>query len=383
MHRLEVSHRLKAFLSLALLLPALALARGTDALAKGDDPNARLGSGAVYTMTNAASGNAVVMFDRSANGRLRESRQFNTGGLGSGDALDSQGSLVLSEDNRWLFAANAGSNEISVFAVSPNRLSLIDRVDSGGVRPVSLTVHGHLLYVLNAGPPANITGFTIALHGLSMIDDSTRPLSGAMVGPAEVQFSPYGHLLVVTEKMTNKIDTYTVGNDGRADGPMVQDSAGITPFGFAFDRRGQLIVSEAFGGMPNQSAASSYHASADGSISVISPSVPTHQTAACWVVITDNGQYAYTSNTGSGSISGYRVAHDGSLSLLDDDGITGFTGEGSAPIDMGLSAGSRYLYVLASGLHNIDAFRVNPDGSLSTVDDAGNLPPSAAGLAVR
>ena len=59
-----------------------------------------------------------------------------------------------------------------------------------------------------------------------------------MVGPAQVEFSPRGNLLVVTEKMTNKIDTYTVGRRGLAEGPMVHNSVGITPFGFEFDRRG-------------------------------------------------------------------------------------------------------------------------------------------------
>jgi len=246
-----------------------------------------------------------------------------------------------------------------------------------------LTVHGNLLYVLNAGPPANITGFRMGHHGLSMIDGSTRPLSGANVGPAQVQFSPNGRLLVVTEKMTNKIDTYTVGHDGMATGPMTQDSAGIEPFGFAFDGRGRLIVSEAFGGTPNASATSSYHASQDGTIGVISASVPTHQTAACWVVVTDSGRYAYTTNTGSGTLSGYRIDHDGSLSLLNADGVTGSTGAGSMPIDQDFSAGSRFLYVLTEGSHHVVGFRVNHDGSLTNVDSVGSLPPSAVGLAAR
>ncbi len=172
----------------------------------------------------------------------------------------------MSENGHWLFAVNAGSNEISAFAVWFHRLFFIDKVSSSGTRPVSLAVHDNLLYVLNAGAPANITGFRIGYHGLSMIDGSTRPLSGAMVGPAEVQFSPDGRLLVVTEKMTNKIDTYTVGHDGAATGPMVQDSAGTTPFGFAFDGRGRLVVSEAFGAVPNASAVSSYTTSHDGNL---------------------------------------------------------------------------------------------------------------------
>src|SRR3954470_21179964 len=98
MHPRNISRAVRAFLSLVLLLPALALAGGTSVLAESDNPDWHQG-GAVYTMTNAASGNAVVMFNRSANGTLHEAGTFNTGGMGSGDALGSQGSLVLSEHN--------------------------------------------------------------------------------------------------------------------------------------------------------------------------------------------------------------------------------------------------------------------------------------------
>lgn len=382
-HSLNVSRPVKIFLALALLLPTLALAGGTRAFAAEDDSPDHMRGGAVYTMTNAASGNAVIMFNRSQNGSLRQTGMYYTGGQGSGDALGSQGSVILSEHNLLLFAVNAGSNEISVFGALPNRLVALDKVPSGGTRPVSLTVHRNVLYVLNAGAPANITGFRISHSGLSMISGSTRPLSGPDVGPAQVEFSPNGHLLAVTEKMTNKISTYVVGNDGMATGPMVEDSAGMTPFGFAFDRHGRMVVSEAFGGAPNASAMSSYNASSDGNITPISASVPTHQTAACWVVITDNGRYTYTTNTGSGTISGYRIAQDGSLSLLDPDGVTASTGAGSTPIDEDLTRDSRYLYVLASGAHSIAGFRVNHDGSLSRVEDRGNLPAGVVGLAVR
>jgi 6-phosphogluconolactonase (cycloisomerase 2 family) len=251
--------------------------------------------------------------------------------------------------------------------------------------PISLTVHGNLLYVLNAGGSGNITGFTVDRGQLTPLAGSTQPLSnggvGSAPGPAQISFTPDGQQLVVTEKASNSILTYAIGAGGLASAPTVHPSAGMTPFGFAFNRRGYLIVSEAFGGAPDASAASSY-ALGGSDLQVISPSVPTHQTAACWVVVTGNGKYAYTTNTGSGSVSGYQVGRDGSLTLLDADGVTGDTGPGSMPTDAALSVGSRYLYVLNSGTHTVAAFQVNGDGSLAPLGEV-SIPAGAVGIAAR
>jgi 6-phosphogluconolactonase (cycloisomerase 2 family) len=150
-----------------------------------------------------------------------------------------------------------------VLSIGKDSLTLVDVVSSGGVRPISLTVHGSLLYVLNEGGTPNITGFTISNKGeLTPLPGSTRPLTGGSgADPAEVSFSRDGALLVVTEKATNLIDVYVVGTDGVAGPPISNPSAGQTPFGFAFDQRNNLIVSEAFGGAPNASAVSSYSVS--------------------------------------------------------------------------------------------------------------------------
>jgi 6-phosphogluconolactonase len=383
MHRIGTFRYFNILFALALLLPALALGGANPAHAQSDESDRPGQHGVVFTMTNEATGNRVIMYNRAPDGTLSNPRSFSTGGLGSGDALGSQGSLVFGDHDRLLFAVNAGSDEISVFAVLPNRLVLLDKAGSGGRRPVSVTVYGNLVYVLNAGAPENITGFRLGFRGLREIDGSTRPLSGILVGPAQVEFSPRGNLLVVTEKMTNKIDTYTVGRDGLANGPTVHASVGIEPFGFAFDRSAHLIVSEAFQGVPDASAASSYMYSPSGDLTVISGSVHTTETAACWVVINDNQRYAYTTNTGSGTISGFHIGNDGSLTLLDKDGVTGETGPTSMPIDAGFSQGSRFLYVLTPGTLSISAFQVNSDGSLTTLPGATGLPITAAGLAAR
>src|SRR4030095_2113603 len=94
-----------------------------------------------------------------------------------------------------------------------------------------------------------------------------------------------------------------------------------------------------------------------GVLSAISSSVPNSQTASCWVVITNNGKFAFVSNTASGTISSYRInAENGSLTLLDS--VAANTGMGSAPIDMALSVNSRILFVLLGGSRSVAAFRI-------------------------
>ncbi len=338
-------------------------------------------AGTVYAGTNGAQANAVLVFTRAADGSLSGPRAFVTGGQGTGGGLGNQGGVVLSDDNRLLFAVNAGSNDLSLFAVRPGGLELLDRVSSGGVQPVSVTVHGRLVYVLNAGGTGNISGFVVAENRLQPLALSSRHLSAAAAGAAEISFDPAGRLLVVTEKATNVIGTYTVGPDGLATGPTARPSVGATPFGFAFSQKGTLVVSEAFGGAPGAGALSSYQVGAEGALSVISPSVGTTENAACWVVITQSGRFAYTSNTGSGTLSGYALAPDGRLRLLDPDGVTATTGAG--PIDLALSRNSRFLYSLNSGPGTISAFRVESDGRLTAITGATGLPAGANGLAAR
>lgn len=246
--------------------------------------------------------------------------------------------------------------------------------------PISVTTHGDLVYVLNAGGDGNIAGFRLATDGtLSPLAGSIHPLSDSDADPAQIAFSPDGQFLVVTEKANNTIVTYQVGDDGLPSGPIVTTSEGVTPFGFSFGHRNRLFVSEAFGGGVDASAVSSYELLADGTLAPITSSLPTTETAACWLVVTGNGRYAYTTNTGSASVSGVRIARDGSLSLLDADGDTGQAGNG--PIDAALSRNSRFLYVLNGGDDTLSVFGVAANGSLMPLPGVGGLPAGTNGLA--
>src|SRR5262249_30646305 len=151
-----------------------------------------------------------------------------------------------------------------------------------------------------------------------------------------------------------------------------------TPFGFTF-ADATLIVSEAFGGAAGASAVSSYDV-ADDQLESITRSAPTTQSAACWVAVTPDGRFAYTTNTGSGTVTGFQVARDGVLERI-DDGVTGVPG--GAPIDAATSSDGDSLYVLDAARATIVSFGVHDDGSLARRDELTGLPPASVGLAVR
>jgi 6-phosphogluconolactonase len=352
-------------------------------------------TGDVYVMTNAAESNVVLAFHRAANGSLQGPKTFATGGRGSGrPRLGSQGSILLSGDGSRLYVVNVGSSDISVFDVTSSGLRLIDREPSGGAQPFSITLRGTVLYVLNHGDEmaraaANITGFRVAADGaLSPLAGSARPLGTAYPDPAQVSFTPDGHALVVTEKGTDKIDTYALGSDGRAldATPMVHPSSGVTPFGFDFTRAGTFVVTEAFGGVIGQAAASAYSL-AGGSLTTLSASIKDTQSEVCWTAITHDDRYAYVTNFGTGTISSYSVHSDGRISLL--QAVAGQTAVGFGPRDEDFSADGRYLYVIDIGLtsaatRGVHAFHVEEDGSLKKIDFAlVSGYPALAGLASR
>lgn len=350
--------------------------------ATGDWDDDGFRSGKVFTSTNAVSANEVLVYDTDTDGKLTLITRLATQGQGTGTGLGNQGAVTLSGNGRYLFVVNALSNTVSTFSVRRHGLKLESTVDAGGLRPVSVTEHDGTVYVLNAGGAGNVAGFRNREGDLKPLADAVRPLSASGgTAPAQVGFSPDGDVLVVTEKATNKLTTYRVRHNGRIGAPLVTASAGATPFGFAFDKRGNLLVSEAVGGAAGASTMSSYgfEYKAPAQPVVISASVADTQSAACWVVVTPNGKFAYVTNTASGTVSSYSVQKSGKLSLAQAVAAT----SGAGPIDAALSATGKGLFVLDSGSQTISSFSVGKDGSLSNHNSVGGVPAGANGLAAN
>lgn len=177
---------------------------------------------------------------------------------------------------------------------------------------------------------------------------------------------------------TSLIDTYAIKRDGTPGEDEVQNSFGNAPFAFAFDPRNNLIVTEVqeSAGIVGTGSATSYQLNDDGILDTIRGSVPDSQSAPCWLAITGNGRYAYAVNTASSVISGYRVGHNGELSLL-GNGTTAQTGPN--PLDIAFTRNSRHLYSV-SGAGALIGFRVNEDGSLTSLGQRITVPATSRGL---
>ncbi|AHG91424.1 Lactonase, 7-bladed beta propeller [Gemmatirosa kalamazoonensis] len=323
--------------------------------------------GGVFTATNDAGANAVLAFDRAPDGTLTPAGSFPTGGAGIGgttDPLFSQYSVALSGNHHYLYVVNAGTDDISVFRVGESpRLELVQRIASGGVRPVSLAVGTRALYALNAGS-STVTAFTIGSGSrLQPAPAWTRALSAGASGPAEVRLSRDGRLLAVTERVSATIDTYLVQPDGALGTAIPNASSGAAPFGFDYTNTGRLVVSEAGPG-----TASSY-AAAGGVLHVRTASAATLQRAPCWLVVTPDGRVAFTANAGSATLTGFAVSPEGRLSLLVPSGVSADLGAGAAPLDLDVSADGRFVYVLKAGTGGIGALALAPDGSLTPLAD--------------
>ena len=382
---------LLAFTTAALLWPSVAAAQ-RGAL-----------SGAVYTQTNAAPVNELVVFSRSARGTITERQRLPTGGAGATTTppfgfpiTDSQGAVELTDNRRLLFAVNAGSDTISSFRVGPRgTLVLVDQEDSGGNLPVSVDSRNGVLYVLNE-LSGTIGGFYYNSRGYMVpIPGSTESLStpGPNGVAAQVGFDSTGRGLTVTLRGTNTIDTFVL-NDDDTPGPVRSTpSSGASPFGFAYDRRNTLLVANAgmVGNPPNPmdpaqfvGSASSYRRAASGELTARDVTNAGGR-ATCWVVIAGDNRYAFMTNTLSATVSRFRITRSQQLRLL---GRTATTSPGGAA-DMALSRGSRYLYVLSAlepitgpMTSSLDVYRVGRRGTLRHVQSTpSNLPVGMSGLA--
>jgi 6-phosphogluconolactonase len=331
-------------------------------------------AGWVYTSTNATSGNQVEVFSRQADGTLTPAGTYTTGGTGTGAGGFSQGAVTLSPDHRTLLVVNAGSNQVSDFAVLPGgALRLRNVVASGGTEPTSVAINGGLVEVLNAGGTPNVTGFGATGGGLTAIAGGSEPLSATASGPEDVAISPDSRQVAVTEKLSDTIDTFAVGRGGTLAAAVTSPSDSPLSFAEVFTPSGQLLVAD--DGAAGTSAVSPYRIGSDGTLHATQAAVPDGQTAACWISRAWNGD-VFADNAGSGTVAAYQVSPGGQLTFLRNTSV----GTGAAPLDNAVSSDGDALYVLNRAGSDLVEFSVGRDAQLTAIGTQA-LPSGAAGVA--
>jgi 6-phosphogluconolactonase (cycloisomerase 2 family) len=331
----------------------------------------------VFVLNDNDAGNAVIAYDRTATGALVEAGRYPTGGAGGGlagadvDKTASQGALAYDRATNLLYAVNPGSDTVTMFAVSGDRLVRLQVLSSGGAFPVSIAVHGNQVYVLDARNGGSVQGYIRVGSHLELVPTWHRDLgldtqqTPEFPGtPGQVAFSPDGHqLLVTTKNGGNSIDVFAVGANGPSATPTVHSLPGALPFGFTFDEQGHLVVTEV-----GRNVVATFALGDDGTLTQLAEAA-TGQRGTCWVVAADGE--VYVSNTVSGTLSAYSVAGDGALTA---DGITPTD---AATIDAAVSSDGRFLYVQAGAAGKVDAFRIGAHGALTPVGSV--TVPSAVG----
>jgi DNA-binding beta-propeller fold protein YncE len=333
---------------------------------------------AVFVQTDNTAGNQVVAYHRAADGALSPAGSYPTGGRGGQlagsvvDHLASQGSLTYDRGHALLYAVNAGSNTVSVFGVAGDHLWRRQVIGSGGQFPVSVAVHGDLVYVVNAENGGSVQGYWVIGSRLVPVPGSNRALGLDPTAtpqftntPGQVAFSPGGSQLIVTTKANgNDIDVFGVRRDGGLTAsPVVNAEPGTVPFAISFDKAGQLVIAEA-----GTNALATFALSPNGTVTLVD-AVGTGQAATCWVARA--GDHFFASNAGSASISRYSAGPSGRLTLI------GATSTDPGTVDAAASRGGRFLYVRTGATGIVDEFSVGAGGSLTSVGSV--TVPAAAG----
>ena len=346
----------------------------------------------VYTLGNEADKNEVIAFDVDRRGNPIEIGRFDTQGIGTGARLGNQSALTTDASDRWLFAVNPGDGSLTSFRLQPDGLQFVNRVSSGGTRPLSVTVYGTLVYVLNEGDGTsknpklrydNISGFRFTGGGILVpISGSTRIIDRTqLTSPAQVGFNKSGTVLLITEKATNTITTYRMKRNGKpVRRPLKRPSAVPTPFGFTFGDRDYVFITEANGGGAGVTA--SYRVNREtGEVSSLVDLV-NQGDATCWTVLSNDQTIGYSTNTGSGTISLYRVNFDGTMDNFFNStrGIEIPTGTGVR--DAVLTQDNKNLFTINNTDEEIRGFFVGRSGFIVSRGTA-SIPPSATGLMAR
>ncbi len=290
----------------------------------------------IYTETdNSNPGqNAVIAFRNNGHGQVTQIGSFKTGGTGLANPQgllgpdDSDKEVIASPSGRFLFAVNQGSNSIASFLVNPDgSLDLVNNtaVSSGGTQPVSLSIAGRRLYVVNRGDEVQgqagsiaptITVFNIHRDGVltpDLADTTTLPVG---LSPSQLLISTTSHLAFLDTFTPPPLNNVTEANEVvpfqiAADGSLIPVSSGglgapVTPplvLGLAQHPTQNII----YAGLTGASQVGVFTFDSAGALS-LADTVATKGAGPCWTLVSPDGKFLYTVDTGTNSVGVFSLA---------------------------------------------------------------------------
>jgi 6-phosphogluconolactonase len=228
-------------------------------------------------------------------------------------------SLAVHPSRKFLYAANAGENDISLFTISLyGQLVEMPPRTVTGTSPTLLVIDsaGKYLYVANSGSQ-NISVF--------LIDSSSGVLSQVGnpfqvgISPLNMKLSPSGNFLYVTGASPQAgtpgyIETLAT-NSGVLSlaGPITQP--GASPYGLAISPNGNYLYTANFG----DNTISEFTVDpTSGLLTAIAGSpIGETNTGPVALLVDPSGKYLYVANQqSSGNVAGFTIGSNGALSLL-------------------------------------------------------------------
>ncbi len=364
----------------------------------------------VYTETdNSNPGhNAVIAYRQNSDGQLTQIGSFNTGGTGVANPQgllgpdDSDKEVIASPDGRLLFAVNQGSNSIAVFRVhGDGSLGLVNNtaISSGGTEPVSLAIADGRLYVVNRGDEIQdqvptiaptITVFNIGPNGVLTQDPAATTTLPLGLSPSQVLISSTSDLAFVDTFTPPPLNNVTDANEVlpfriAADGKLIPVSSGgvgapVTPpllLGLAQDPKENII----YAGLPGANQVAVFTFDGAGNLTLVG-TVSVKGSGPCWTLVSANGEFLYTVDTGTNSVGVFSLA-DPLHPVQIQEFVLGGPQNPTAPrettaFEFALDPSGKTLYVID---HQTDAAGTFPQGNalhvLSVAPD-GTLSESAS-----
>jgi 6-phosphogluconolactonase len=274
-------------------------------------------------------------------------------------------SIVIHPSNKFLFAANAGESDVSLFTIAASgALSEVTPRTVVGTAPTILAMDsaGSFLYVGNSGS-LNVSVFAI---NAKVSPPTLTPVAGSPfsmgLSPINMQVSPSGGFLYVTGTgAPGFIEAFSL-NQGV---PTVVSGSpfftGTGPYGLGIASSGSFLYTA----NKLDNSISEFTINSDGSLTQFSNSPIGQQFAGPVALLIDkSGKYMYVADQGATNLAGYSIGSDGALNLLTSSPFV----TGAEPSVLAIDAAGKYLFVGNQTTPKVQSFSLaTGSGTLTSV----------------